>query len=620
MTKHIYLHGRSFGKTTASQDGLGEAARELRERAQRRAKEIAADVRAGKQARHEALLQARSEHCEDELKAELAKTADASAIQELKKKVESGELTLEQANRQADQQKLGLYLVRMSGNAGKEIRIVSVPGATYDVSISAGKTYRQLASECRRAAESDRGGRGRKPAPGMAHGEPDEFSHRSAAKLDRYADWLERRAAETGGKVVTQEDIIQMRAAVGDSDRPIDGSKINWAIRTKKVGNEWTYKVYDPATGYTYEDSYADSEAEAQSKGEAAAKRAKTQKILDAMGPDQVLHHGVYINRVGRYWQFKYKGETYVATTIVEAKGMVESMVGGFMGGDSAGDFYGSLESWKRAVLEKYPTAKVTDGTATVAVARVNGKVVATYTEGNGYGTIDGKTNLFNVHKELQAGRKARSDQERGATHSVYRIKKDGTRSSTPTVSGLTAQEAAEKVIYLEGVNPGTTFVSDAARERWKVVLEYGGKEHTHEVMASSEDEAKKAAVSESRHRDVTFKSARPDPVNRSKDSTIAVGRRGTQLHIHGGTTTANNTSITVSDADRLIDTIHGTNAKGKNAYVKIYKQVDVGEYVCKLYLQQASGNYMYLNKADYFTDDLPDAKATAKMMIEGAV
>lgn len=49
---------------------------------------------------------------------------------------------------------------------------------------------------------------------------------------------------------------------------------------------------------------------------------------------------------------------------------------------------YGSFWAWQKDVLAKYPNAKVQEG-SNVAVARVDGKVVATYSYSNGYGTID---------------------------------------------------------------------------------------------------------------------------------------------------------------------------------------------------------------------------------------
>lgn len=73
--------------------------------------------------------------------------------------------------------------------------------------MDAGKTFKQLASQLRRSAEADRRGSGRKPLPGRAHGEPDEFSFRAAAAQDRMADFFERLSQERDDQHATKEDI-----------------------------------------------------------------------------------------------------------------------------------------------------------------------------------------------------------------------------------------------------------------------------------------------------------------------------------------------------------------------------------------------------------------------------
>jgi hypothetical protein len=84
----------------------------------------------------------------------------------------------------------------------------------HDAWLKAGKTYRQMASELRRSAESDRRGSGRKPLPGMARGEPNEFSFQAAARQDRMAEFFEQKAA-AGGKYVTEEDIQEAHRLAG---------------------------------------------------------------------------------------------------------------------------------------------------------------------------------------------------------------------------------------------------------------------------------------------------------------------------------------------------------------------------------------------------------------------
>lgn len=98
----------------------------------------------------------------------------------------------------------------------------------------------------------------------------------------------------------------------------------------------------------------------------------------------------------------------------------------------------------------------------------------------------------------------------------------------------------------------------DGQKGRWKVVLEYGGKEHTHEIVASSEEEAKKEAILESRHRVVTFKSAKFDPIVRSKDVSFTFRgvRRGTQG------STINLDLSKDSDVDRLSGLVKQMNKR----------------------------------------------------------
>lgn len=84
-------------------------------------------------------------------------------------------------------------------------------GARTDASVSAGKTCKQLASELRRSAASDRSGRGTKPLPGRAHGEPNEWSMRSAYLQEAMAEYLDGKIAE-GQKTVTEEDVRAMLA------------------------------------------------------------------------------------------------------------------------------------------------------------------------------------------------------------------------------------------------------------------------------------------------------------------------------------------------------------------------------------------------------------------------
>lgn len=685
-----------------------------------------------------------------------------------------------------------------------------------DVSIMPGKTYKQLASECRRAAESDRAGRGRKPLPGRAHGEPDEQSFRSAAKLDCYGDWLERRAAVAPGKIVTAEDIAAMKAAVGDTmftakdaitigkTYPIRGepglkvrvisrspeSTIHQSIynvevveqlgrkyRTgEKLRIDYNQMVGDasPETtqklevlwkkmgpnvasipfciaaerelGIRYEvasefwhvkvlthDSIRDGEGEygvryrqANKSGSIQTKEKNfaTQAQLDAFvkkveNEDGFIEFTAWLspktNDATRQFtvlisgsrSFKWRvyeggysvadgsGEPTAEAALNAAKAWAKANGGTVvshkqMGHDAVNHLgereYQTYAAWRAAA--KAAGATSFEGDKDIAHAKGPNGHVGEWGGDVGviYKTRDTKDAFWNLSDVKQAVRQKDKFQMRRIKRDLEKLREDLkarviirpaeqqqlrqiNEELDLLVDGMTDQGVYDvsweelfssndaslvaaaydaphlekpgtfaKITYAEWYNLARTLEFTVKPSRWGASAYFEGYSAGEFVNNSSMGWlAKKPSTGDAadaellRPGDIVVNAQR----ERVEIQAVRQVKNETWYKIRGdwvegdrfGSSTSNalwrrylGRETGTTDADRLVDTVYGTNKKGRNAHCKIYKQQEVDEYVCKLYLQQPSGNYMYLNKADYFSDDLADAKATAKLMVENAV